>query len=109
MTRETISLVEFERYDEGVKATIKRIQAEGDNPLADVQWFGKSIFDVMDYSVSNVMMPLGGIGVTLFAGWRVWPVIASQSALPPLALSGLKWSCRVLAPTAIAIILLKNL
>ena len=78
-------------------------------PLADVQWFGKSIFDVMDYSVSNVMMPLGGIGVTLFAGWRVWPVIASQSALPPLALSGLKWSCRVLAPTAIAIILLKNL
>ena len=28
MTRKTISLVEFERYDEGVKATIKRIQAE---------------------------------------------------------------------------------
>lgn len=28
MTREAISLVEFERYDEGVKATIKRIQAE---------------------------------------------------------------------------------
>jgi predicted nucleic acid-binding Zn-ribbon protein len=28
VTRETISLVEFERYDEGVKATIKRIQAE---------------------------------------------------------------------------------
>ena len=28
MTRETISLVEFERYDEGVKATIKRISAE---------------------------------------------------------------------------------
>lgn len=28
MSRETISLVEFERYDEGVKATIKRINAE---------------------------------------------------------------------------------
>ena len=28
VTRETISLVEFERYDEGVKATIKRISAE---------------------------------------------------------------------------------
>jgi hypothetical protein len=28
VTRKTISLVEFDRYDEGVKATIKRIQAE---------------------------------------------------------------------------------
>ena len=28
MRRETISIVEFERYDEGVKATIKRISAE---------------------------------------------------------------------------------
>jgi hypothetical protein len=28
VTRETISIVEFERYEQGVKATIKRIQAE---------------------------------------------------------------------------------
>ena len=28
MRRETISIVEFERYEQGVKATIKRIQAE---------------------------------------------------------------------------------
>ena len=28
MSRETISIVEFERYEQGVKATVKRVQAE---------------------------------------------------------------------------------
>jgi NSS family neurotransmitter:Na+ symporter len=78
-------------------------------PWADVKFFGKTIFDLMDYSVSNVMMPLGGIGVALFAGWRVWPLLEEHSGLSGLALFGLKWSCRVVAPLSIAVILVKNL
>ncbi len=78
-------------------------------PWADVKFFGKTIFDLMDYSVSNVMMPLGGIGVALFAGWRVWPLLEEHSGLAGLPLLGLKWSCRVVAPLSIAVILVKNL
>lgn len=32
---------------------------------------GKTLFDLFDFLSSNVMMPLGGIGVSLFVGW-VW-------------------------------------
>ncbi len=33
--------------------------------------FGKSIFDFMDYFTSNVMLPLSGLGISIFAGWAV--------------------------------------
>lgn len=78
-------------------------------PWSDVSVFGKNIFDAMDYSVSNVMMPLSGILVALFAGWRVWPLLARQSGLSGIPLVLLKWNCRLVAPLAIAAILLKNL
>ncbi|QKJ66954.1 sodium-dependent transporter [Deefgea piscis] len=78
-------------------------------PWADVTGWGKNIFELMDYSVSNVMMPIGGIAVALFAGWRVWPHVAQHCGLAGGALWGLKWSCRVLAPLLISVLLLKNL
>jgi len=31
--------------------------------------FGKNIFDILDYSASNVMLPLGGLLIVLFVGW----------------------------------------
>ena len=31
--------------------------------------FGKSIFDVLDYATSNVLMPLGVLFFSIFAGW----------------------------------------
>jgi NSS family neurotransmitter:Na+ symporter len=32
---------------------------------------GTSWFDGVDWAVSNVMLPLGGLGVALFVGWRM--------------------------------------
>ncbi|GGY29061.1 sodium-dependent transporter [Paludibacterium paludis] len=78
-------------------------------PWHDITVFGKTLFEAMDYSVSNLMMPLGGIAVALFAGWRVWPAIESGSGLAGARLMALKWSCRVVAPVGITVILLKNL
>ncbi|UHA72569.1 sodium-dependent transporter [Paenibacillus sp. 481] len=37
---------------------------------SDVQLFGKSIFDAADYAVSNVLMPLGVLLISLFVGFR---------------------------------------
>lgn len=34
---------------------------------------GRNIFELMDYLVSNIMLPLGGVGIAVFATWLAWP------------------------------------
>ncbi|MBA1331686.1 transporter, partial [Candidatus Endoriftia persephone str. Guaymas] len=31
--------------------------------------FGKSFFDLLDYLAANIMLPLGGLLIAIFAGW----------------------------------------
>ncbi len=38
-------------------------------PLKDLTFFGKNIFDLADFSVSNVGLPLGGLVAVLFVAW----------------------------------------
>jgi NSS family neurotransmitter:Na+ symporter len=41
-------------------------------PLAMFKVFeGKTFFDLIDYFTANVLMPLGGILIALFVGWRL--------------------------------------
>lgn len=35
------------------------------------QIFGKTFFDVLDYLTANIMLPLGGLLIAIFAGWQV--------------------------------------
>ena len=39
------------------------------NELADVTFLAGTIFDNVDYLTSNIMLPLGGLLITIFAGW----------------------------------------
>lgn len=39
------------------------------NLTADVTLFGKTFFDILDYLTANVMLPLGGLCIAIFAGW----------------------------------------
>ena len=39
------------------------------NLWADVTLFGKTFFDLMDYLTSNIMLPLGGLFIAIFAAW----------------------------------------
>jgi NSS family neurotransmitter:Na+ symporter len=41
------------------------------NVWADVKWFDKTLFELVDFLTSNLMLPLGGVLVALFAGWVV--------------------------------------
>jgi NSS family neurotransmitter:Na+ symporter len=34
---------------------------------------GRGFFDTIDYLASNVLLPMGGIFIALFAGWVVYP------------------------------------
>ncbi|AFM41041.1 SNF family Na+-dependent transporter [Desulfosporosinus acidiphilus SJ4] len=38
--------------------------------LSNVLIFGKTFFDFFDFATSNVLLPLGGIFIALFAGWQ---------------------------------------
>jgi NSS family neurotransmitter:Na+ symporter len=48
----------------GIPATLSQ------NPLlAKVTIFGKGFFDLFDYLSSNVLLPVGGLGIAVVAGW----------------------------------------
>ncbi|AEF55727.1 sodium-dependent transporter [Marinomonas posidonica] len=74
--------------------------------LSDVTFFGKNTFDFLDYITANIMLPLGGILISLFAGW----VVKDKFAQDELQLSNgmfKLWnlSMKFTAPIAVAIVL----
>ncbi|KZN12204.1 sodium-dependent transporter [Marinomonas sp. TW1] len=76
------------------------------NFLSDVTFFGKNTFDFLDYITANIMLPLGGILISLFAGW----VVKDKFAQDELQLSDgvfKLWniSMKFTAPIAVAIVL----
>ena len=81
-------------------------------PLGAFQTFaGKTPFDLIDYAVSNLMMPIGGAAYALFAGWwlsreiQVEGIGVGDGALFKLWLL----LARVLAPVAVAAVFYVNL
>jgi len=38
--------------------------------LADFKPFGMTMFDLYDFTTSNILLPLGGLFICLFVGWR---------------------------------------
>lgn len=48
-------------------------------PLSEFEMFvDHTLFDLLDYSVTNVLMPLGGVGIAVFVGWRVRPEVLQE-------------------------------
>jgi NSS family neurotransmitter:Na+ symporter len=83
-------------------------------PLKGVLIFGKNIFDLFDFISSNIILPLGGIGIALILGWMVKKSFYEDEILkgsPGRNLFSrwvflfLKW----IAPAAIALVMLNGL
>ncbi|MGF1611733.1 MAG: sodium-dependent transporter [Kiloniellales bacterium] len=78
--------------------------------LAGVQVSGQGLLDFIDQSVSNYVLPLAGLLVCLFVGWR-W---RRQDALSAADLEGSAiqavwlWLLRLVAPATILLILLDS-
>lgn len=74
---------------------------------------GKDFLDVADYVTNNVVMPLGGVFITLFVGW-FWTdgakaeITDNGARVFPIYTVWL-WICRVVAPVTIAIIFITGL
>jgi NSS family neurotransmitter:Na+ symporter len=73
-----------------------------------------SIFDFFDYVASNIMLPLGGMLIAIFAGWYldkklVRDEITNRGTLRASYLRPVIFILRYIAPVAIALILLGQL
>ncbi len=81
-------------------------------PLGEFAVFaGKTPFDLIDYAVSNVLMPLGGMLYALFAGWWMSrKILVDQLGIGDGATFKL-WLVlvRLVAPLAIAAVFVYNL
>lgn len=78
------------------------------NVGSDWTLYGRNFFEWMDYLTSNVMLPIGGILIAIYAGWMVKrSVLEEQSDLGNgLLFKSWLWLLRLLVPTAVFLILL---
>jgi NSS family neurotransmitter:Na+ symporter len=74
------------------------------HPLAGVAGFAAAtVFDIIDHLTSNVLLPLGGFALALFAGWALpRAFVTAELRLTPGAAARLHWVLRYVAPAGIA-------
>lgn len=83
--------------------------AAGFGPLAALRLDGRSILDVMDHLVSNIMLPISGLLTALFVGWR-WREALAEARFAGRRLGLLwLWLVRLVVPALIPAILLRSL
>ena len=74
-------------------------------PWADLTIFGMTIFDLMDFFATKLLLPTGAIGMALFVGWVFWPDAAKSlngNDEPPPRWSPIwRWMCALVAPILI--------
>lgn len=80
---------------------------------ADIKLFGLPFLDLLDFITSKLIMPVGGLLMCLFAGWVVWPVMRREAtndgSVSFRLLPVWNWLLKVVAPAAIAWILIQGL
>lgn len=81
--------------------------------LADVHIFGLTFFDSFDYASSNILLPIGGMVISLFVGWRLdRSVLRSQldpnGRLPRWIYYWILISLRFIAPLCILAVFLAS-
>ena len=75
---------------------------------------GRTVFDVMDFVSSNILLPLGGMLIVIFVGWRFgktnfYAEISNDGKLKSPMKSIIFFIVRYLAPVAIAFIFYNGL
>lgn len=83
-------------------------------PLKDVSIFGKNIFDSLDFTASNVLLPLGGLLIVVFVAWFMKPTdvrseITNNGKLKSRFYPIYRFVIKFVAPVAIATILVYSI
>jgi NSS family neurotransmitter:Na+ symporter len=81
-------------------------------PLASIERYADfGYFEILDYVTANVMMPLCGLLIAVFVGWRIKPesIAAELQMKNPTVFRAWLWLLRWVAPISIALILYRGL
>lgn len=80
--------------------------------MSDVKLFGMTFFDFFDYVSSNILMPIGGLLIVLFVGWRLGKANlfdeltnGGKIKVPQWFLEVIFFIIRFIAPVTIAVIM----
>ena len=58
--------------------SLAALSATPNGLLGEIKIFGKSFFDLFDFTSSNLLMPLGGLFTALVVGWRISPELVKN-------------------------------
>jgi NSS family neurotransmitter:Na+ symporter len=62
-----------------------------------------TVYDLLDDATSQLMLPAGGLAIAIFTGWILSDrLLRDELQLSGVALLGLRWTLRVIAPVTIA-------
>ena len=80
------------------------------NWWADIKLFGKTFFDSLDFLTANIMLPLGGLFIAIFAGW-ILPRRDAEKELGGDHLGYRLWrfTVRYVSPLAVFIVFLRSI
>ena len=78
---------------------------------SDIKLFNMTIFELLDYLTSNILLPMGGIMITVFVGWLLSKEnIDSELQIKSKILrSSWYFSAKIIAPIAVIIVMLNAL
>lgn len=95
----------------GICAIFGTLCALSFGPLSGLTLCGKSIFDLFDFVASNILLPLGGILISLFAGRVLGRTIVDKElhGVPHILINLLLISLRFIAPVLIALVFISGL
>lgn len=80
------------------------------NIWSDFKIFDKTIFDSLDYLVANLMLPIGGACIAIFAGWIMQQKdVKDELGLPEYMYKIWRLLTRYIAPAAICLVFLNIL
>jgi NSS family neurotransmitter:Na+ symporter len=73
--------------------------------------FGKTAFGLLDYLTSNIMLPLGGLMIAIFAGWAMKQSSSMEELAikKPIFYHGWRFLIRYITPAAVIIVFLNGL
>ncbi|MFV0521108.1 MAG: sodium-dependent transporter [Mangrovibacterium sp.] len=82
-------------------------------PFSDFTIKGLNFFDALDWMASNTLLPLGGLFISLFIGWKLGPDIVGNElnkggVFPNWLLKTFIFICRYVAPIAISVVFLNG-
>jgi len=82
--------------------------------MADNKIFGKTVFELLEYSTANVLLPMGGFFIVIFVAWffgrdKAKEELSNNGALKARYISLFLFIIKFVAPLAIAFVFLQGI